>query len=57
MTPHNPDVTAFFLPQTGGEGFDWFAHELHARRRWRHTACKDIVLNSRIESRAAYAFS
>ncbi len=35
------------LPQTGCERFDWFIHELHARRRWRfrQTARKHIVLN------------
>jgi hypothetical protein len=27
---HHPDVFPLFLPQTGCERFDWFAHELHA---------------------------
>ena len=33
---HHPDVLPFFLPQTGCERFDGFAHELNAgrRRRW-----------------------
>ncbi len=55
---HHPDVFPLVLPQTGCERFDGFAHELHARRRWRlqESAGEDIVFNSCIEGRPVHAF-
>ena len=55
---HHPDVFPLSLSQTSCERFDGFAHEIHARGRWRlqETACEDIVFNSCIEGRPGHAF-
>ena len=47
-----------FPRETHCKRFDWFVHELHARRgcRLQHALRENIVLNSCIEARPGHAF-
>src|SRR5947209_12425307 len=50
---HHPNVLSLFLLQSGSKAFEWFAHELDARRclQLRGIACEHVILDSCIEDR------